>query len=171
MAASQGKFNPDDHVMADEEKAWASVFLMKLRTHDVVQSPIVIYGSHGTGKSQLLESLHESFESEGLKTILVAAEEVIATILKSVRGKDTHALHALVRADVLLIDDFERFSWKTETQRVLVELLHRPDGEPSVRRPVVIVAGTFGGPKYGSDILDHWFNQGEWKLKSSGSGS
>ena len=171
MAKSRREYSLDDHVGSDEEKTWVSVLLMKLRTHDVVQSPIVISGPHGTGKSQLLKYLHESLESEGLKTFLVAAEEVIAAILESVRSKDTGALDALVGADVLLIDDFERFSRKTETQRVLVDSLHRSDGAPSVRRPVVIVAGTFDGLGDGSDVLDDWFYHGEWKLNSSGSGS
>ena len=171
MATSQRQYNLEDHVRSDEEKEWAFGLLSRLCSREVVQNPIVIHGRHGTGKSHLLNCLHESLKSQGEGSVsaLVPAEGLIAAILEKVRGEGSGALDAFLGVDVLLIDNVQRFSRKTETQRLLVDLLRTPVGLPPVSCRAVVVAGTFDGLGDGSHILDDWFCQGEWvSLRPSG---
>ena len=87
-------------------------------------NPCLVYGGVGLGKTHLVQAIgntvHETMED--LKVVYVTVETFTNEFIQSIQQKTGHRFKAKYRsADVLLIDDIQFLSGKTETQQ---ELFH-----------------------------------------------
>lgn len=80
-------------------------------------NPIYIYGGRGSGKTHLLMSMAQIFQSQGLKTIYVRAETFTDHVVSAIRSGEMSLFRKSYRnIDLLLVDDVHIFSRKGATQ-------------------------------------------------------
>lgn len=80
-------------------------------------NPIYIYGGTGSGKTHLLMSMAQIFQSKGLKTIYARAETFTDHVVSAIRAGEMSVFRQSYRnIDVLLIDDINIFGRKGATQ-------------------------------------------------------
>ena len=84
---------------------------------DTPYSPLLITGGSGSGKTHLLHALGHEALCQGLRFLLVNAEEFLSDFTTSIRNKTGAAFRARYREpDLLLVDDVQRLTDKKATQ-------------------------------------------------------
>lgn len=80
-------------------------------------NPIYIYGSHGAGKTHLLQALAQKFKGLGLQVIYARCELFTDHVVRAIRAAEMAKFREVYRrADVLIIDDVHALAKKAATQ-------------------------------------------------------
>jgi len=80
-------------------------------------NPFIIYGKVGLGKTHLLHAIDRLAGQEGYKTAFVTSERFTNEFVAAVRDKKTEEFNQKYRSvDILLIDDIQFISGKTQTE-------------------------------------------------------
>jgi len=80
-------------------------------------NPLYIYGGVGLGKTHLLNAIGNSACQQGMRVILVSAEQFTNEFVNSIRERHTEDFRNKYRsADMLLIDDIQFISGKEQTE-------------------------------------------------------
>ncbi len=80
-------------------------------------NPLFIYGGSGLGKTHLLQAIGHAALSNNIKVIYVRAEEYTNRLVRAIREKKTEEFRSKYRdVDMLLVDDVQFFSGKTQTE-------------------------------------------------------
>lgn len=80
-------------------------------------NPLYIYGSEGLGKTHLLQAIGQEALARNLKVLYVRAEEYTNQMVSALKDKKTEEFRSKFRnVDMLLIDDIQFFSGKTQTE-------------------------------------------------------
>jgi chromosomal replication initiator protein len=79
-------------------------------------NPLFIYGAAGLGKTHLLQAIGHLALANNLKVLYVRAEEYTNQLINALREKKTEEFrHKYRTVDMLLVDDVQFFSGKTQT--------------------------------------------------------
>ncbi|MFC2020754.1 chromosomal replication initiator protein DnaA [Chloroflexota bacterium] len=80
-------------------------------------NPLFIYGEAGLGKTHLLQAIGHTALANNIKVLYVRAEEYTNQMINALREKKTEEFRNKYRsADMLLVDDVQFFSGKTQTE-------------------------------------------------------
>ncbi|MFC1921520.1 chromosomal replication initiator protein DnaA [Chloroflexota bacterium] len=80
-------------------------------------NPLFIYGKAGLGKTHLLQAIGHSALENNMNVMYVRAEEYTNQLMSALREKKTEEFRNRYRSvDMLLIDDVQFFSGKTQTE-------------------------------------------------------
>ncbi len=80
-------------------------------------NPLFIYGGSGLGKTHLLHAIGHKALENNLKVLYVRAEEYTNQLMQALREKKTDEFRSRYRnVDMLLLDDVQFFSGKTQTE-------------------------------------------------------
>jgi len=80
-------------------------------------NPLFIYGGAGLGKTHLLQAIGHRALASNIKVLYVRAEEYTNQMIKALREKKSDEFRNKYRsADMLLVDDVQFFSGKTQTE-------------------------------------------------------
>lgn len=79
-------------------------------------NPLVIFGGAGLGKTHLLQAIGNMALANNMKVVYVRAEEYTNQLMSALREKKTEEFRSKYRSvDMLLLDDVQFFSGKTQT--------------------------------------------------------
>jgi chromosomal replication initiator protein len=81
-----------------------------------VYNPLFIYGGTGLGKTHLLHAIGNMARTNGYEILYTSAEQLTNEFVSSLKNNTTEAFQNKFRSvDVLLVDDFQFLSGKTQT--------------------------------------------------------
>ena len=79
-------------------------------------NPLFIFGEPGLGKTHLLQAIGNTAVANNMKVVYVRAEEYTNQLISAIRDKKTEEFRNKYRSvDMLLVDDVQFFSGKTQT--------------------------------------------------------
>ncbi|MGD0857465.1 MAG: chromosomal replication initiator protein DnaA [Dehalococcoidia bacterium] len=88
-------------------------------------NPLYIYGGTGTGKTHLLHAIGHAVRSLDLSAIYVSAEQFTNEFIGAIRNKNAEEFrYKFSGVDVLLLDDIQFLSCKTQTQECIFHILN-----------------------------------------------
>lgn len=125
-------------------------------------NPLFIYSEPGLGKTHLLSAVKNEIlrRNPTANVIYVAAETFVSEFVNAIRINQTEAFKRKYRsADVLLVDDVQFFSGKTESQ---AELFHTFNELHSNGKQIILTSDR--PPKEINDIEDRLLSRFEWGL-------
>ncbi|MFC2012544.1 chromosomal replication initiator protein DnaA, partial [Chloroflexota bacterium] len=80
-------------------------------------NPLYIYGEEGLGKTHLLQAIGHEALANNINVVYVRAEEYTNELVNALREKKTNEFrHKYRDVDILLVDDVQFFSGKTQTE-------------------------------------------------------
>lgn len=90
-----------------------------------VFNPLYIYGGTGTGKTHLLHAIGHASMSLDLNVLYISAEQFTNEFINSIKNHKTEEFrNRFNNLDVLLMDDIQFLSCKTQTQECLFHILN-----------------------------------------------
>lgn len=114
------KFTFDSYVVGGSNKLAYDASYRVANEPGFIYNPLYIYGDVGLGKTHLMQSIGNFIKENNpdKKVLYVTSEKFLSDFLDAVRfQKDTSEFRNKYRkADVLLVDDIQFFSGKSETQ-------------------------------------------------------
>jgi chromosomal replication initiator protein len=88
-------------------------------------NPFYIYGGTGTGKTHLLHAIGHAVRSLNLTAIYMSAEQFTNEFIVAIRNKNPEEFrYKFSNTDVLLLDDIQFLSSKTQTQECIFHILN-----------------------------------------------
>jgi chromosomal replication initiator protein len=89
-----------------------------------VHNPLFVYGATGLGKTHLLHAIGNKIRNSR-NIIYASAEQMTSEFIKAIKHQETDELNERYRnADVLLLDDFQFFDGKKQTQQYFFHLFN-----------------------------------------------
>ena len=90
-----------------------------------VFNPLFIYGSTGTGKTHLLHAIGQSVKNGEVNALYMSAEQFTNEFITAIRnGKAEEFRGKFSRLDVLLLDDIQFLSGKSQTQECIFHIIN-----------------------------------------------
>lgn len=103
-------------------------------------NPIYLYGTAGTGKTHLLNSIAHAFKKRGLNVLFVRAESFTQHVVKAIRSGEMQKFRNVYRnSDLLIIDDVDLFARRSATQE---ELFHTFNTLHTSHKQIILSANT-----------------------------
>jgi len=88
-------------------------------------NPLYIYGGTGTGKTHLLHAIGHAVRSLDLSAVYMSAEQFTNEFIVAIRNKNADEFrYKFIGIDVLLLDDIQFLSCKTQTQECIFHILN-----------------------------------------------
>lgn len=88
-------------------------------------NPLYIYGGTGTGKTHLLHAIGHAARSLDLTAVYMSAEQFTNEFIVAIRNKNAEEFrYKFNNVDVLLLDDIQFLSSKTQTQECIFHILN-----------------------------------------------
>ena len=88
-------------------------------------NPLFIYGSTGTGKTHLLHAIGQELAARDISAIYMSAEQFTNDFIMSIRNNRTEEFRGkFSETSVLMIDDIQFLSGKTQTQECFFHILN-----------------------------------------------
>ncbi|MCX6224407.1 MAG: chromosomal replication initiator protein DnaA, partial [Bacteroidia bacterium] len=88
-------------------------------------NPFYIYGGTGTGKTHLLHAIGHAVRDMDLSAVYMSAEQFTNEFVVSVKNKNAEEFrYKFANIDVLLLDDIQFLSCKTQTQECIFHILN-----------------------------------------------
>jgi chromosomal replication initiator protein len=88
-------------------------------------NPFYIYGGTGTGKTHLLHAIGHAVKALDLSTVYMSAEQFTNEFIVAIRNKNAEEFrYKFSNVDVLLLDDVQFLSCKTQTQECIFHILN-----------------------------------------------
>ncbi len=124
VAAQQGSlplFNPrytfDTFITGSSNQLAFTAAMAVARNPGTSYNPLFIYGGAGLGKTHLLHAIGHKALEDNMKVLYVRAEEYTNQLMQALREKKTEEFRNRYRSvDMLLMDDVQFFSGKTQTE-------------------------------------------------------
>ena len=92
-------------------------------------NPLFIYGGTGIGKTHLLHAIGQELAAREICAIYMSAEQFTNEFIMSIRNnKNEEFRDKFNEASVLLLDDIQFFSGKTQTQESFLHIVNRLPG-------------------------------------------
>lgn len=113
------KFSFDDFIVGHNNRFAYAASEAVSKAPSKAYNPLFIYGSVGLGKTHLLHAIAHDVKKRypSLKIELVSSEKFTNELINSIRDKKIDAFRSKYRnVDVLLVDDIQFLSGKTQTQ-------------------------------------------------------
>jgi chromosomal replication initiator protein len=90
-----------------------------------IHNPLYIYSSTGLGKTHLLHAIGNYLKSQNRDIMYTSAEQLTNEFVTSIKKDETQEFYNRYRsAEVLLLDDFQFFSGKKQTQQCFFSLFN-----------------------------------------------
>jgi chromosomal replication initiator protein len=90
-----------------------------------VYNPLYIYSDTGLGKTHLLQAIGNNIKASNHEVIYISAEQMTTEFVASIKNDSTEVFNNKYRnTDVLLLDDFQFFSGKKQTQQCFFHLFN-----------------------------------------------
>jgi len=123
-------------------------------------NPLFIYGGAGLGKTHLLHAIGHTARANNIKVLYVRAEQYTNALMNALREKKTEDFRNKYRSvDMLLVDDVQFFSGKTQTEE---NFFHTFDELHSANRQIAITSDR--PPKSIPLLQDRLRSRFEWGL-------
>ncbi len=123
-------------------------------------NPLFIYGGAGLGKTHLLHAIGHTARANNMKVLYVRAEQYTNALMNALREKKTEDFRNKYRSvDMLLVDDVQFFSGKTQTEE---NFFHTFDELHSANRQIAITSDR--PPKSIPLLQDRLRSRFEWGL-------
>ena len=123
-------------------------------------NPLFIYGGAGLGKTHLLHAIGHTALVNNMKVLYVRAEQYTNALMNALREKKTEDFRNKYRSvDMLLVDDVQFFSGKTQTEE---NFFHTFDELHSANRQIAITSDR--PPKSIPLLQDRLRSRFEWGL-------
>ncbi len=123
-------------------------------------NPLFIYGGAGLGKTHLLHAIGHAALANNMKVLYVRAEQYTNALMNALREKKTEDFRNKYRSvDMLLVDDVQFFSGKTQTGE---NFFHTFDELHSANRQIAITSDH--PPKSIPLLQDRLRSRFEWGL-------
>jgi chromosomal replication initiator protein len=91
----------------------------------VLFNPLFIYGGTGTGKTHLLHAIGQELAAREISAIYMSAEQFTNEFIISIRNNKTEEFrNKFNETSVLMLDDIQFFSGKTQTQECVFHILN-----------------------------------------------
>jgi len=104
-------------VVGEHNRLAVSTALSVARHPGQGYNPLVIYGKVGLGKTHLLKAIGNLAEEGKHKAIFISSEQFTNEFVAALKDRKTDAFHQKYRStDLLLIDDIQFISGKTQTE-------------------------------------------------------
>ncbi|UCC16437.1 MAG: chromosomal replication initiator protein DnaA [Dehalococcoidales bacterium] len=124
VAAQQGSlplFNPrytfDTFITGTSNQLAFTAALTVAQSPGTSYNPLFIYGGSGLGKTHLLHAIGHKALENNLKVLYVRAEEYTNQLMRALKEKKTEEFrHRYRSVDILLLDDVQFFSGKSQTE-------------------------------------------------------
>lgn len=121
------KYTFDNYIVGDCNKT-SCMFLKSVISEQVTSdfNPIIINSVFGLGKTHLLQAFYNDMtrKHEHLKVLYLKAFEFIQLFVNSVKYNETNDLQSeLLEFDIFVLDDFDQFSNKDQTQNFLTNII------------------------------------------------
>jgi chromosomal replication initiator protein len=123
------KFNPgltfDTFIAGDSNQMAYSAAWEVAQKPGEVYNPLYIYGDTGLGKTHLLQAIGNNMRARKQEVIYISAEQLTTEFVASIKNDTTESFNIKYRnTDVLLLDDFQFFSGKKQTQQCFFHLFN-----------------------------------------------
>jgi len=90
-----------------------------------VFNPLYIYGGTGTGKTHILHAIGQAARSKGINALYLSAEQFTNEFIIAIRGKKAEEFRSkFSNIDILLLDDIQFLSGKTQTQECAFHIIN-----------------------------------------------
>lgn len=166
MPATQSLLNPsytfDNFVLGASNEFAFTAAQSVAKNPGVVYNPLFIYGGVGLGKTHLLQAIGNYCQDNGKTVIYVTTEQFTNDFIRQVHNKTMDRFHEKYRlADLLLIDDVQFLSGKTQTQE---EFFHTFEALKNNNSQIILTADR--DPKQIVGIDDRLISRFEWGVKA-----
>jgi chromosomal replication initiator protein len=123
-------------------------------------NPLFIYGGVGLGKTHLLQAIGHAALAQNMQVLYVSAEQFTNEFTNAIRERKTREFHNKFRnVDILLIDDIQFFSGKTQTEE---NFFHTFNELHNTNRQIAVTSDR--PPKSMTLIQDRLRSRFEWGL-------
>ncbi len=167
MAAKQASlplFNPrytfDSYVVGNCNKLAYTAAQSVVQNPGKSYNPLFIYGGAGLGKTHLLQAIGHAALANNINVLYVRAEEYTNQLISALREGKTEKFRNKYRSvDMLLVDDIQFFSGKTQTEE---NFLHSFDELYNTDRQIAITSDR--PPKSIPSLQERFRSRLEWGL-------
>lgn len=130
---------PLDQLVAGEHNRIALAAARHVTEHPGAVTPLFIHGATGTGKTRLLQAIHEQvLRGRRYRSLSVSAEQFMTSFLEALHGRGMPSFRAKHRdLDLLIVDDLHFLCGKRTT---LIEFQNRLDQLLQAGRQVIVTA-------------------------------
>ena len=132
------KYAVDNYIISECNKSAWRASLNLVDSVGVKNSPLILFGASGTGKTHLAHCIVEMMQQKGLTALHLSAFDFIEQLVDAIinhEGDDFR--HNLVGYDILVIDDIQHFIGRMGCQGELGVIL---DKRISLNKPTVFTA-------------------------------
>ena len=125
-------------------------------------NPLFIYGGVGLGKTHLMQAIGNRLQTQGKSVIYTSVEQFVNDFTRHLRNQTMDRFKDKYRkCDVLMIDDVQFLSGKTQTQE---EFFHTFEALRSEKKQIILTSDK--QPKQIAGIEDRLTSRFEWGLVS-----
>lgn len=132
------KYAVDNYIISECNKSAWRASLNLVDSVGVKNSPLILFGASGTGKTHLAHCIVEMMQQKGLTALHLSAFDFIEQLVDAIinhEGDDFR--HNLVGYDILVIDDIQHFIGRMGCQGELGVILNK---RISIKKPTVFTS-------------------------------
>jgi len=132
------KYAVDNYIVSECNKSAWRASLNLVDSVGVKNSPLILFGASGTGKTHLAHCIVEMMQQKGLTALHLSAFDFIEQLVDAIinhEGDDFR--HNLVSYDILVIDDIQHFIGRMGCQGELGVILNK---RISINKPTVFTS-------------------------------
>ncbi len=165
-SAHQSLLNPaytfDNYVVGSSNQFAYSAAQSVCEKPGSAYNPLFIYGGVGLGKTHLMQAIGNRLQTQGKSVIYTSVEQFVNDFTRHLRNQTMDRFKDKYRkCDVLMIDDVQFLSGKTQTQE---EFFHTFETLRSEKKQIILTSDK--QPKQIAGIEDRLTSRFEWGLVS-----
>ncbi len=163
-SAHQSLLNPaytfDNYVVGSSNQFAYSAAQSVCEKPGSAYNPLFIYGGVGLGKTHLMQAIGNRLQTQGKSVIYTSVEQFVNDFTRHLRNQTMDRFKDKYRkCDVLMIDDVQFLSGKTQTQE---EFFHTFESLRSEKKQIILTSDK--QPKQIAGIEDRLTSRFEWGL-------
>jgi len=163
-SAHQSLLNPaytfDNYVVGSSNQFAYSAAQSVCEKPGSAYNPLFIYGGVGLGKTHLMQAIGNRLQTQGKSVIYTSVEQFVNDFTRHLRNQTMDRFKDKYRkCDVLMIDDVQFLSGKTQTQE---EFFHTFETLRSEKKQIILTSDK--QPKQIAGIEDRLTSRFEWGL-------
>jgi len=165
-SAHQSLLNPaytfDNYVVGSSNQFAYSAAQSVCEKPGSAYNPLFIYGGVGLGKTHLMQAVGNRLQTQGKSVIYTSVEQFVNDFTRHLRNQTMDRFKDKYRkCDVLMIDDVQFLSGKTQTQE---EFFHTFEALRSDKKQIILTSDK--QPKQIAGLEDRLTSRFEWGLVS-----
>ncbi len=163
-SAHQSLLNPaytfDNYVVGSSNQFAYSAAQSVCEKPGSAYNPLFIYGGVGLGKTHLMQAIGNRLQTQGISVIYTSVEQFVNDFTRHLRNQTMDRFKDKYRkCDVLMIDDVQFLSGKTQTQE---EFFHTFETLRSEKKQIILTSDK--QPKQIAGLEDRLTSRFEWGL-------